>query len=109
MNNNIFDDLKILTDQVERLKIENGLLRAASEEQRELNGQLRVEQQKLERVLDNIHGWIQWYDTWSIFIDGTAYTESYDIYTESSILLEEYDSIHLQRNQESSRRNSNSS
>ena len=109
MNNNIFDDLKILTEQVERLKIENGLLRAASEEQRELNGRLRIDQQRLERVLDNVYGWVQWFDTWSILIDGNAYTESYDIYAESSTLLEEYDSIHLQRNQESSRRNSNSS
>ena len=32
----------------ERLKIENGLLRKASEEQRELNGQLRVELQQMD-------------------------------------------------------------
>ena len=33
-----------------RLRIENGLLRKASEEQRKLNGALRVEIQKLEAV-----------------------------------------------------------
>ena len=37
------DDIKILSEQVERLVIENKLLRAASEEQRELNGKLRTE------------------------------------------------------------------
>ena len=37
------DDINILTEQVERLVIENNLLRAASEEQRELNGNLRTE------------------------------------------------------------------
>ena len=31
-----------------RLEIENGLLRKASEEQRELNGQLRVELQQMD-------------------------------------------------------------
>ena len=32
-----------LQEEIVRLKLENGLLRKASEEQRELNGQLRVE------------------------------------------------------------------
>jgi len=32
-----------LQEEVARLKVENSLLRKASEEQRELNGQLRVE------------------------------------------------------------------
>ena len=35
-------------EEVERLRIENGLLRKASEEQRELNGQLRVELQQMD-------------------------------------------------------------
>ena len=35
--------IEILKEVIDRLKIENGLLRKASEEQRELNGQLRVE------------------------------------------------------------------
>ena len=109
MDTTIMHDLKILTEQTERLVTENGLLRKASEEQRELNGQLRIDQQKLERVLDNVYGWIQWFDTWSILIDGSAYTESYDIYAESSTLLEEYDSIHLQRNKEFNRRNTHRS
>ena len=34
----------------ERLKIENNLLRKASEEQRELNGQLRVELNECRKV-----------------------------------------------------------
>ena len=37
-----------LRHENERLKIENGLLRKASEEQRELNGQLRVELQQMD-------------------------------------------------------------
>ena len=41
----LLDDCK---DEVERLRIENGLLRKASEEQRELNGQLRVELQQMD-------------------------------------------------------------
>ena len=41
----LLDDCK---DEVERLRIENGLLRKASIEQRELNGQLRVELQQMD-------------------------------------------------------------
>lgn len=41
----LLDDCK---EEVERLRIENGLLRKASEEQRELNGQLRVELQQMD-------------------------------------------------------------
>ena len=37
-----------LRHENERLKIENGLLRKASEEQRELNGKLRVELQQMD-------------------------------------------------------------
>ena len=40
---NMQEDLEVLGENLERLKIENGLLRAASEEQRELNGDLRKE------------------------------------------------------------------
>ena len=53
----IMQDLKVLADRIswlkgenERLQIENGLLRKASEEQRELNGSLRVELQGLRRI-----------------------------------------------------------
>jgi len=35
-------------EEVQRLSIENGLLRKASEEQRKLNGQLRVELQQMD-------------------------------------------------------------
>ena len=41
----LLDDCK---DEVERLRIENGLLRKASVEQRELNGQLRVELRQMD-------------------------------------------------------------
>ena len=54
----LMQDLKVLAGRItwlkgenERLQIENGLLRKASEEQRELNGQLRVEIQELEAVV----------------------------------------------------------
>ena len=50
-----YEDLKVLSDKIkwlkgenERLQIENGLLRKASEEQRELNGKLRVELQQMD-------------------------------------------------------------
>ena len=35
-------------EEVERLRLENGLLRKASEEQRELNGQLRIELKQMD-------------------------------------------------------------
>ena len=54
-NFNLDASIKLLAEQVkalkednERLKIENGLLRKASEEQRELNGQLRIEIQQMD-------------------------------------------------------------
>lgn len=60
---NLADSLKELAEQVkalkednDRLRIENGLLRKASEEQRELNGSLRIELQENEsyyRTLDS--------------------------------------------------------
>ena len=37
-----------LRSENERLKIENGLLRKASEEQRELNGKLRIELRQMD-------------------------------------------------------------
>ena len=42
--------LATLKEENERLRIENNLLRQASEEQRILNGQLRVEITKLEKA-----------------------------------------------------------
>jgi hypothetical protein len=41
----LLDDCK---GEVERLRIENGLLRKASVEQRELNGRLRIELQQMD-------------------------------------------------------------
>jgi hypothetical protein len=45
MNNDnpSMNDFEIMELTIERLTIENGLLRAASKEQRKLNGELRVE------------------------------------------------------------------
>ena len=42
------EQIKLLKGENERLRIENGFLRKASEEQRELNGQLRVELQQMD-------------------------------------------------------------
>ena len=42
------EQIKLLKGENERLRIENGLLRKASEEQRELNGQLRIEIQQMD-------------------------------------------------------------
>ena len=85
------NDLKILTEQTERLVTENGLLRKASAEQRELNGSLREEYNELVQeynlvlkqsftALDN---WSKWFDTWAILLDGSAYDEAYDHYCAS--------------------------
>ena len=41
--NELLKEIGILKDENVRLHIENGLLRSASEEQRRLNGKLRVE------------------------------------------------------------------
>ena len=42
------EQIKLLKGENDRLRIENGLLRKASEEQRELNGKLRVELQQMD-------------------------------------------------------------
>tara|TARA_R110002020_G_scaffold406361_1_gene616314 strand:- start:4 stop:195 length:192 start_codon:yes stop_codon:yes gene_type:complete len=51
----LYEDMKELAKRItwlkgenERLRIENGLLRKASVEQRELNGKLRVELQQMD-------------------------------------------------------------
>ena len=68
----ILEDLKVLGENLERLKIENGLLRAASEEQRELNGELR---QQLQDNATTLASWINWFNTWGVLIDGDCYAE----------------------------------
>ena len=44
----VLDLLKECQREVANLRIENGLLRKASEEQRELNGRLRIELQQMD-------------------------------------------------------------
>ena len=48
----LVDDIELLTEQIERLIIENGLLRVASEEQRKLNGIFRSMTKKAKCKLD---------------------------------------------------------
>ena len=72
MSTTIMDDLKVLGEQIERLQIENRLLRAASEEQRELNGELRTKLQYQGQLINNLRRWMKWFDTWGILIDGSA-------------------------------------
>lgn len=90
----LMDDLKILTEQVERLVIENSLLRKASAEQRELNGVLREEynelaadecitKKQLTQVFQALNDWNKWFDTWAIMLDGSTYDEAYEYYCAS--------------------------
>ena len=55
----ILEDLKVLGENLERLKIENNLLRAASKEQKELNGSLRVE---LNDSVTTLALWVNWFN-----------------------------------------------
>ena len=95
MSTTIMDDLKILGEQLERLQIENRLLRAASEEQRELNGKLREEYNSLKEDYTlvikessiSLKNWSRWFDVWSIMLDGTCYDDAYDYYRAHSITL----------------------
>ena len=76
----ILEDLKVLGENLERLKIENGLLRAASEEQRELNGELR---QQLQYNSATLASWINWFNTWGVLIDGDCYAEGSNLVSTS--------------------------
>ena len=87
----LVDDIELLTEQIERLIIENGLLRSASKEQRELNGMLRVEYNLLKEDYtlvikessDALKNWSRWFDVWSIMLDGTCYDDAYDYYCQA--------------------------
>lgn len=87
----IMNDLNELVEQVERLKTENGLLRKASEEQRELNGSLRKEYNEvldkyetaLKHSAQSLNNWNGWFDIWAIMLDGTCYTDAYEHYCSS--------------------------
>ncbi len=77
---NILEDLKVLGENLERLKIENNLLRAASKEQKELNGSLRVE---LQDNAATLAAWINWFNTWGVLIDGDCYAEGSNLVSKS--------------------------
>ena len=89
-----------LDEQLERLKIENKLLRAASEEQRELNGKLRVEYNALRKdynlitskSLNVLTDWNKWFDVWAIMLDGSCYDDAYDYYCQSRDVSETIES-----------------
>ena len=84
---NISEDLRILGEQLERLKIENGLLRAASEEQRELNGELR---QQLQDNATTLASWINWFNTWGALIDGDCHAEGAKLVVTSTGVINGY-------------------
>jgi len=69
----------IYNDEIIKLKTENKLLRAASEEQRELNGQLRASIQLSDSSLIAITAFLNWFNTWGIMLDGTCYDEAVEI------------------------------
>jgi hypothetical protein len=68
-------------DEVLRLKTENKLLRAASEEQRKLNGQLRASIQSSDTSLAALTIFLHWFNTWGIMLDGTCYDEVVEVVT----------------------------
>ena len=80
----IIEDLKILGENLERLKVENNLLRAASKEQRELNGELR---QTINTNTTTLTLWVNWFNIWSSLIDGSCYSEGVDLVNKSREVL----------------------
>tara|TARA_Y100000310_G_scaffold335333_1_gene417060 strand:+ start:14108 stop:14386 length:279 start_codon:yes stop_codon:yes gene_type:complete len=74
-------------DEIVRLRTENGLLRAASEEQRELNGELRATLRLSTDSLTALTAFLHWFNTWGILLEGGAYTEAAEI-------VEQYKSLH---------------
>ena len=80
----IIEDLKILGENLERLKVENNLLRAASKEQRELNGELR---QTINTNTTTLTLWGNWFNIWSSLIDGSCYSEGVDLVNKSREVL----------------------
>ena len=85
----IMDDLNILREQVERLQTENGLLRAASNEQRELNGELRQTIQASADSTIALAAWCHWFKTWGGLINGAAYSEGSKLSIQSRSIVSE--------------------
>jgi len=77
------DDIDTLSEQVHRLLIENKLLRAASEEQRELNGELRQTIQSSTDSIMALSAWVNWFKTWGSLIDGDCYAEGCNLIEKS--------------------------
>ena len=87
MSKNIDHDIKDLADNITKLRAENGLLRAASEEQRELNGELR---QQLQDSAATLAKWINRFNTWGALIDGDCYAEGSKLVVTSTGVINGY-------------------
>ena len=77
------DDIDTLSKQVHRLMVENKLLRAASEEQRELNGELRQTIQSSTDSVMALSAWVNWFKTWGSLIDGDCHAEGCNLVEKS--------------------------
>ena len=94
MSRNIEHDIKDLADNITKLQAENGLLRAASEEQRELNGELRQTIQASADSTMALAAWCHWFKTWGGLINGTAYSEGSKLTIQSrQIVLQRTDYV----------------
>ena len=87
MSRNIDHDIKDLADNITKLTAENGLLRAASQEQRELNGELR---QQLQDNAATLAKWINWFNTWGALIDGDCHAEGAKLVVTSTGVINGY-------------------
>ena len=83
----IMDDLNTLREQLEMLQVENGLLRAASNEQRELNGELRQTIQASDDSMMALSAWCNWFGTWGSLVHGVAYAECFELSTKTKSIV----------------------
>tara|TARA_Y100001951_G_scaffold95402_1_gene92857 strand:- start:464 stop:739 length:276 start_codon:yes stop_codon:yes gene_type:complete len=86
---NLHQDADIFSDEIVKLRTENGLLRAASEEQRELNGELRATLQLSNDSLVALTAFLTWFNTWGIILDGTPYDEAAKIVQQCKAIFSE--------------------
>ena len=87
MSRNIEHSIKDLADNITKLQAENGLLRAASEQQRELNGELRQTIQASDDSTIALAAWCHWFKTYGSLINGTAYTEGSNLTIQSRKII----------------------